>query len=301
MKIYLKRFSLPDAKTEQRWLFDTDVSKKARLNNVYQTFYPFGLFSGYEIAPELIFSPITILYGYNGSGKSTLLNLMAKKTGLNHMSPFGTTDFFSDYCDLCHAVYDYIPRESKIIRSDDIFKALYDKRRINGMIDDERKGVRQRRSEIMTEIAQDHSVLLLQGLDDYDRWMEYHEVIKESSSKYIIKRAEKNLVQHSNGETAFEYLTDQITEDAMYLLDEPENSLSPAFQLELKSYIEDSARFFNCQFIISTHSPLLLSLEGATVYNLDDECKVYNWYDLESIKTYASFFRENEDVLGLKI
>ncbi len=295
MKVYLKRFSLPDANAEHKWLFENDRSKKAKLKDVYQSFYPFSLFSKYENAPDFIFSPITVFYGYNGSGKSTLLNLIARKTGLKHKSSFGVTDFFDDYCNLCHEVNDDIPRTSKIIRSDDIFKTLYDKRGINRIIDDERHDVRQKLSDIREEVVKDPSVLLLRGLDDYDRWMEYHEAAKGSSSQFIIKRTNSNLEQHSNGETAFDYLTNEITEDALYLLDEPENSLSPAFQLELKRFIEDSARFFNCQFIISTHSPFLLSLEGATIYNLDDECKVYNWYDLENVKTYASFFKDNEN------
>ena len=54
-----------------------------------------------------------------------------------------------------------------------------------------------------------------------------------------------------------------------YLLDEPENSLSAENQLKLKQFIEDSARFYNCQFIISTHSPFILSLTDALIYDLD--------------------------------
>lgn len=90
-------------------------------------------------------------------------------------------------------------------------------------------------------------------------------------------------------------MTEEITENALYLLDEPESSLSPAFQLELKRFLEDSARFFGCQFIISTHSPFLLALNGARIYNLDDECEIYEWYELENMKIFASFFKENAD------
>lgn len=52
-------------------------------------------------------------------------------------------------------------------------------------------------------------------------------------------------------------------------LDEPENSLSAVNQIKLKEFIEESVRFFNCQFIISTHSPFLLSMQDARVYDLD--------------------------------
>lgn len=83
-------------------------------------------------------------------------------------------------------------------------------------------------------------------------------------------------------------------ENGIYILDEPENSLSPERQLELLKFIEDSARFFNCQFIISTHSPFLLSLKRAKIYDLD-ECPVdiKKWYELENVKIYQKFFEEH--------
>ena len=49
----------------------------------------------------------------------------------------------------------------------------------------------------------------------------------------------------------------------LYLLDEPENSLSPKFQIELIQLINELTRFFKCQFIIVTHSPFLLSIPEA--------------------------------------
>ena len=78
-------------------------------------------------------------------------------------------------------------------------------------------------------------------------------------------------------------------------MDEPENSLSPQRQLELIKFIEDSARYFGCQFIISTHSPFLLAIKGAKIYDLD-ECpvSVKKWTELESVRYYYNFFKEHE-------
>ena len=60
-----------------------------------------------------------------------------------------------------------------------------------------------------------------------------------------------------------DFFTQSIRENALYLLDEPENSLSAAMQLKLKGFLEDSARFFGCQLVLATHlSPFLLSMEG---------------------------------------
>ena len=95
----------------------------------------------------------------------------------------------------------------------------------------------------------------------------------------------------SNGETAMRYFTEHIDRDAVYLLDEPENSLSPQNQLQLKYFIEDCVRNHGCQFIISTHSPFLLSLRGAKIYDLDgDPAGVKHWSELENIRAYYDLF-----------
>ena len=77
----------------------------------------------------------------------------------------------------------------------------------------------------------------------------------------------------------------------LYLLDEPENSLSAEYQQELLQFIEDSARFFNCQFIIATHSPFLLAAKHAKIYDLDAKpVVVKRWTELENVRRYFDFF-----------
>ncbi len=106
----------------------------------------------------------------------------------------------------------------------------------------------------------------------------------------------RNIVERSNGESALSYFVDSIAENALYVLDEPENSLSPQNQLQLKYFIEDSTRNFGCQFIISTHSPFLLSLKGAHIYNIDETPPVERkWTELDSVKVYYDFFAEHSD------
>lgn len=58
---------------------------------------------------------------------------------------------------------------------------------------------------------------------------------------------------------------------ALYLLDEPEVSLSPENQLLLAEKINQMTRFWGCQFIISTHSPFMLGTLRAKIYNLDSK------------------------------
>ncbi len=104
-----------------------------------------------------------------------------------------------------------------------------------------------------------------------------------------------NVREHSNGESAFLYFADKIKENGLYLLDEPENSLSPEKQQELLKFLEDSARFFQCQFIIATHSPFLLSMSGAKIYDLDeDPVDVKEWTRLGNVLAYYQFFKAHE-------
>ena len=108
-----------------------------------------------------------------------------------------------------------------------------------------------------------------------------------------------NVREHSNGESAFIYFADKIKENALYLLDEPENSLSAEKQLELQRFLQDSARFFGCQFIIATHSPFLLSMRGAKIYDLDeDTVDIKQWIELSNVRTYYNFFMEHRGEFG---
>ena len=106
----------------------------------------------------------------------------------------------------------------------------------------------------------------------------------------------RNVDMFSNGESAMKYFVDHISENALYLLDEPENSLSIGLQQELCKYIEDSARFFGCQFILSTHSPILLSMKDAVIYDLDSKpATIRNWTELENVRRYFDFFEEHRN------
>ena len=120
-----------------------------------------------------------------------------------------------------------------------------------------------------------------------------------TQSKYIRKNLVDNVREHSNGESAFLYFSEKIQENGLYLLDEPENSLSPQKQQELLKFLEDSARFFGCQFIMATHSPFLLSMRGAKIYDMDEETvDVKRWTELENVREYYRFFKKHEDEFG---
>ena len=77
-------------------------------------------------------------------------------------------------------------------------------------------------------------------------------------------------------------------------MDEPENSLSPEKQLELCQFLEESARFFRCQLIIATHSPFLLAMRGAKIYDFDqDPVDVKPWAERANVQMYFDFFQKH--------
>ena len=86
----------------------------------------------------------------------------------------------------------------------------------------------------------------------------------------------------------------KIKGDALYLLDEPENSMSASWQVKLASFLEGMARFEGCQFVIATHSPFILGVKGAKIYNLDvTGVPVCKWTELENVREYFGFFTQH--------
>ena len=284
--IYLKSFHMPNRQEEERYL-DPQANPIHR-RTCYTTKYPFRVFPMRGLPETWQFAPVTIFYGGNGSGKSTILNVIAGKLGVSRGAVYNRSDFFEDYVRLCRAEAPQIPQGSCIITSDDVFDYLLDIRSIN-------QGIDQERAVLFDKWLRDrYEPYQLKSLDDYAEFKERSAAKNQSQSQYVRERLMRNVQERSNGESALLYFTDSIRENALYLLDEPENSLSAARQQELRAFLEQSARFFGCQFLIATHSPLLLSLEGAKIYDLDENpVEVRDWWNLESVRLYQQFFEEH--------
>ena len=140
-----------------------------------------------------------------------------------------------------------------------------------------------------------YSHFQFKSMADYEQLKKVNYARGNSQSKFVRKNLMDNVREHSNGESAFLYFSDKIKENGLYLLDEPENSLSPKRQQELLRFLEDSARFFGCQFIIATHSPFLLSMKGAKIYDMDENpVDVKKWTELENVREYYEFFKSRE-------
>ncbi|EQC79321.1 putative ATPase [Enterococcus sp. HSIEG1] len=105
-----------------------------------------------------------------------------------------------------------------------------------------------------------------------------------------------NVREFSNGENAASFFQEKIVPNGLYLLDEPENSLSAQRQIELVAFIEDMTRYEHCQFVIATHSPFVLSIKEAKIYDLDQKpVDVRRWTQLENVQTYYRFFQMHQE------
>ncbi len=279
---YLSQILFPTVGQEETYLHEIR-------RTCYDSFYPFQVLSRNGLA-RLDFEPVTILYGGNGSGKTTALNILAEKLGLKRDSLYNRSNFFEDYVKLCDCQYDRRPSgDSRIITSDDVFDFMLDLRGLN-------QGIDRRREELFEEyLDAKYSQFQLRSLEDYDQLRKVNLARRKSQSQFVRGALMDNVREHSNGESAFLYFTEKIKEDGLYLLDEPENSLSPERQQELVRFLEDSARFFRCQFVISTHSPFILSMRGAKIYDLDERpVDVKRWTELPNVRAYYTFFKKHE-------
>ena len=280
--IYLEYFVFPDSDKE----FNFFLNQK---RTCYNSYYPFQILSRHNFL-RIDFEPITILYGGNGTGKTTALNVIAEKLQLARDSKFNKSNFFEDYLKLCNYQLTLpLPENSRVITSDDVFDYMLTVRDINEGIDLKKEAVFE------DYLDAKYAKFQVRSLEDYETLKKITKARRLTQSKFVRSELMDNIRECSNGESAFIYFSEKITENGLFLLDEPENSLSPAKQRELVKYIEDSARFFGCQFIISTHSPFVLSMRGAKIYDLDAEpVDIKTWTELENVKEYYRFFKEHE-------
>jgi len=301
MPAYVERFTLPIEMED--YLIDRASHRNGGGLPYIDNVYPCRVFPQKELS-EIWLKPITILYGGNGSGKSTLLNLMAAKLGLGRISPHNTGEVFDLYVQAC----DYalgedddgerytLPEGSEIVTSDDVFDYMLTMRTNNDAITDGKEEAKA----AYAKLKYGESVRL-RGMEDYEALrMQVHARSRSvSRRRFIRETAGSETALQSNGETALSYFNRRLCSDTFYCLDEPENSMSPRMQMKLAELLEDLARHCGCQLVIATHSPFLLAMEGARIYDLDAQpAQIANWWELENTRTYYDFFRRHSDKFG---
>ena len=309
MTVYLRDFTFLSQEQESRMLA---LEKR----ECFDSFYPFQFLPGKGVG-KIEFEPITIFCGGNGSGKSTMLNIIAAKLGLLRELPFHPSPFFDWYVHgVTRRVYGVVedkdvhvdgtsfnsslpeeikgvPSASRILTSEDVFDKTLAVRKRNREIDRDREEIGRRWWTYNVE-GQRVPYSGKEG-EAREMWLAQQRMKGKSMTKVILEELGRNEKTGSNGENAFDYFLEKIREGALYLLDEPENSLSAKWQAKLAVYLEGMARFEGCQFVIATHSPFLLGIRGAKIYDLDSEgVPVRRWTELENVREFFGFFKERE-------
>ncbi|MGM0126056.1 hypothetical protein IGI37_003457 [Enterococcus sp. AZ194] len=248
--------------------------------------YPYNNFRG-KTGAHFALDTITMFYGSNGSGKSTLLNLIASKLaikGAEEPMYYGpnTVDYVKKYLSELQIFMEEsengkqarrVSKDSYYIKSEDI---LYEIKKVQQEAILAEGYLYQRRQLGMTK-------------EQVERHKESFQMQQQ------MERIQFSQEKYSNGETSMQIFEDYLVPGGVYLLDEPEASLSAEKQLELVDKITEAARFLDCQFLIATHSPLLLgSLEGL-IYDMNQEHMLpQSWTKLENVRVMADFFKRKQ-------
>lgn len=103
----------------------------------------------------------------------------------------------------------------------------------------------------------------------------------------------KSLVTQSHGQSLLSFFRARYKIKGLYLLDEPETALSPKSQLDLLELLREMDRAGHAQFIIATHSPILLACPESRIYSFDHiPVKVIDYEETEHYKIYRNFMED---------
>lgn len=107
----------------------------------------------------------------------------------------------------------------------------------------------------------------------------------------------RSLHQQSHGESFLSLFTNRFKgkDRAIYLLDEPEAALSPQRQLSFLKLLHDLTSSGNSQFIIATHSPILLGYPNATIYSFDNDQIQEIDYEMTDHYQITKYFLQNRE------
>jgi predicted ATPase len=209
-------------------------------------------------------APVAFLVGENGSGKSTLLEGMAAGLGAVAMGSHAIKDDPSLEAARAFArgfrfVRRRSPRTKMFVRAEDVFGFT--------------KYIARLARELREEGAGGHAAML------EDRYG-------------------KNPDGRSHGETFLHLLDSRLAPNGLYFLDEPETPLSPTRVLALIALLRERVER-GCQFVIATHSPILLAYPGAQILLIEDDAvRSATWDELEHVRVTRAVLNNPEGMLA---
>lgn len=108
----------------------------------------------------------------------------------------------------------------------------------------------------------------------------------------------RSLHEQSHGESFFAVFMNRFRGNGLYILDEPEAALSPSRQMAMISRMHDLVEQ-DSQFIIATHSPIIMAYPDSIIYEIKDEIKVVSYEETEHYQVVKSFLNNTEGMLNI--
>ncbi|MDF0725598.1 AAA family ATPase [Cytobacillus sp. S13-E01] len=220
--------------------------------------YPFSIPVFKELNELNFKSTVTFFVGENGSGKSTLLEAIATQIGFNKAG--GSQNNFFEIEDTVSSLAGYL------------------------------------RLSWLPKIS---NGFFLRAETFYDFASYLNELQRENPSINVFSSyGGKSLHEQSHGESFLSLFKNRFGKKGIYLLDEPEAALSPARQLALLKVIHDLEQEGASQFIIATHSPILLGYPNATILHFDGSIHEIDYEDTEHYQLTKYFLNNREGMLN---
>lgn len=108
----------------------------------------------------------------------------------------------------------------------------------------------------------------------------------------------KSLTTQSHGQSLMSFFRSRYKIKGLYLMDEPETALSPRSQIELLNILEDMSADGHAQFIIATHSPILLACPHSTIYTFDrPSIEQIQYEQTDHFRVYKDFMTDRDKYL----
>ncbi|KLU61116.1 vitamin B12 import ATP-binding protein BtuD [Peptococcaceae bacterium CEB3] len=220
--------------------------------------YPFNL-PAIKSLQRLSFHPeVTFLIGENGSGKSTILESIAVACGFNAEGGSRNFNFSSK------ATHSDLDNYIKVV-----------------------KGPRRPHTGFFLRAESFYN--LATNIDDLDS--------DPSGGPRIIESfGGISLHEQSHGESFFALFQNRFSGNGLYILDEPEAALSPTRQMSMLSIMHDLIRE-GSQFVIATHSPIIMAYPNVLIYEIKEEIKTVRYEDTEHYQVTRAFISNPKKML----
>lgn len=246
--------------------------------------FPFNLPVLQRLGELRFEAPVTLLVGENGTGKSTLLEGLACAAEMVVVGSESTRTDKSlvrarELAKFFRLSWKKRTHRGFFLRAEDFFGYA---RRLNQM--------REEMESDLTEIDEDYK-----DRSDYARGLAHSSTAGQIAA--LQRRYGEGLDVHSHGESFLELFQARFVPQGLYLLDEPEAPLSPIRQLALIKVIQDMVEQ-DGQFIIATHSPILMALPGAVILDFDGgEIHPARYEELEHVRLMRDFLQNPQAFL----